>query len=502
MPLTLRPKNSILDVILSSLLAGNTVTDVSQISVVRQLCEAVAATQADLDYDLYSVLTSFYLQTAEGEDLSIRGRDYGLTRDAGQGASGDVTLTRAPLWVDDILLPSPQVVQATLSDGTIVVYRSLGDSVLAPCGRSVSGQAPAPAITGGVNDQLSINLDGDGVRGLTLGTQTSPAAIAAQIQAIMRSLVATNPSRQTAYDDFRCDANLTTPGAYTLRSGTTGPSSSVVVTGGTTNDASAALKLGGTQGGLEQVGQDTLSLPVLCDTIGVLGNVGAGQINVYNSQVQGIDTVANPLMFSNGREVASDDAYRQDIRAYLLSLGRGTQDAITRAVAQTEDATGARVVMSSQVVGGTGTVQAFICDGRSLTVGAQPDVVQAVQDELDGLGQEPGGWLPSGVYGGVVPSPIFTVNVDVAVTVGPTPDLVRAQSALTNAIHVMLYQWPVGAALSYSQLTVKINETVAEVIGNTFTQPLQFAQVPPALVGGGIGLKLMPGAIRVEVTRA
>jgi uncharacterized phage protein gp47/JayE len=501
-PLTVRPQVMLLDALVSRLLAGDIITDISAISVVRQLCEGLASTQADLAYDLYTLLNSFYLSTAEGADLDIRGADHGLRRDAGQAASGPVTFYALPTHSDDIPLPAQQVVQATLADGTEVLYRSLGDLVLTPSGRSVSGPAPATTLTGGTNDQLALTLDGDGVRTVVLGTQATAVGIASALQAAVRALTALTESHQSAYNNFRCDYSVTTPGAYTLRSGTAGPTSSCVVTPAASQNASGTLKLGLAAGGLESAGQASLAVPVQCDTIGVLGNVGAGQVNQLSSGIAGIDQVANGLLFSNGREPASDDAYRQDIRSYLLALGRGTKDALERAVAHTVSADGQMHVMSSQVVYGAGTVQVFVCDGRSLTVGAQSDVIQAVQDELDGLGQEPGGWEPAGNVAGVASAQVLTVPIAVRVLLGPTPDLVSAQQAIRNVLYQTLYGWAVGAPLSYAQLTTKIDATVVEVFDVLFTQPVAFSTTPTTAVGGAIGQKIMPGVLAIEVARA
>ena len=502
MPLTLRPKDTILDALISSVLSGGIATDVGTISVLRQILEGTAATLADLDYDLWNLLQGWYITSAEGLDLDIRGNDYGLARDAGQAASDPVTYTAVATWVDDIPLPSPQVVQATLADGTQVLYRSLGDLVLTPSGRSISGLAPATTITASVNDTVSLNLDGDGVQTIILGTQTSATAIAASLQAAVRALVPLNPSHQPAYTTFRCDYGVTTAGAYTLRSGTAGMSSTVVVTPAGSHDASGVLKLGLAHGGQESVGMGSLDVPVLCDQVGVIGNVGAGQINQQVSPVAGILSVANALMFSNGREPASDDAYRQDIRSYLLALGRGTQDAIERAVMHTEGADGQRHVMSTQATYGAGNVQVYVCDGRSLTVGAQSDVIQDVQDELDGLGQEPGGWIAAGNVAGVASAMILTLSVDVLVRLGPTPDLVSAQTAITNAIYTALYQWGVGQSVSYMQMAGIIDRTVVEVFDVVFTLPAAWSTTPPSIVGGAIGQKVMPGTITVRVERA
>src|SRR5262249_15222914 len=293
MPLTIVPKDTILANELSYILAGNIVSDVGKIAVIRQMLEGDASSLADLYYALFTTVQSFYIGSAEGVDLDIRGNDYGVARDPGQAASDPVTFTKTVELIDDVSLPSPQVVQATLADGTQVLYRSLGDLVLTPSGRSISGLAPATTITASVNDTVSLNLDGDGVQTIILGTQTSATAIAASLQAAVRALVPLNPSHQPAYTTFRCDYGVTTAGAYTLRSGTAGMSSTVVVTPAGSHDASGVLKLGLAHGGQESVGMGSLDVPVLCDQVGVIGNVGAGQINQQVSPVAGILSVAN-----------------------------------------------------------------------------------------------------------------------------------------------------------------------------------------------------------------
>lgn len=502
MPLTIRDKESILANEIHYVLAGNIVTDVNQISVTRQLLEGSAASIADLYYDLYVLLQGWYLTTAEGVDLDIRGLDYGVARDPGQAASDPVTFSRAAVWMDDIALASSQAVQATLADGTEVLYRSLGEHTLTPCGRSISGQAPGVALTGGVNDRVTLTLDGDGPQTVSVGTWSTGVQVAAALEAAVRALTALTPSQQPAYTTFRCDYGVTNPGAYTLRSGTAGPSSSVVVTPAATADATHTLKLGLMNGGLESVGASSLAVPVQCDQIGVIGNVGAGQINTVVGSVPGIAQVANPLMFANGREPASDDAYRQDIRSYLDSLGRGNPASVERAVAHTVSADGARHVMSSQCVYGASTIAVYVCDGRSLTVGAQPDVIQDVQDELDGLGEEVGGWIPSGNTAGVVSAQILTIDIDVDVFLGTTPDLFRARQAIAQALYSFLYMSGVGQTITAILMDGVIDQTVVEVFNILYRDPVAFAVTPRGPIGGSHGVKPMPGRIRVQTHRA
>ena len=129
-------------------------------------------------------------------------------------------------------------------------------------GTSVSDAAPGTTTVGVVT--LDVNLDGDGVRSISLETDlASGAAIAADIQAKVRALLSTNPAKQKAYSSFT--AEYTT--VYTLTSGSTGSSSSVVVSGGT---GAVGLKLGVANGGTEAAGVPAYAALDLSQEAGLL----------------------------------------------------------------------------------------------------------------------------------------------------------------------------------------------------------------------------------------
>jgi hypothetical protein len=121
-------------------------------------------------------------------------------------------------------------------------------------GTSTSAK-PATHLFGGT---LTINLNGDGPRTITLGNDFTEAAIAADIQAKVRALIAIHPANTAAYTNFTATYSIST-GQYTLTSGTTGSSSSVVVTGA--SDA-LILKLGLAYRGTETAGTNSGSGPL------------------------------------------------------------------------------------------------------------------------------------------------------------------------------------------------------------------------------------------------
>lgn len=503
MPPPIRPESVILDELLAAITRSGLVTDIAPISVLRQFTSGVSMTIAELYYALYTLYKSFFLTAATGEDLDIRGMDLGLPRDTGQAASGTVVFERALTYMEDIPLLAPQHVQPVVPQGeTAPTYATITDAVLQPCGRSVSGEAPLTQTTAGVNDQLTLTLDGDGPQTVSLGSQPTGDAVAAAIEASVRLLLAIDPSKQPAYDRFRADWNSTTPGRFTLRSGNPGHTTSVVVTPSPQYDASAILKLGVAQGGQETPGMDSLAVPCLADVIGVASNVGAQQLTEQRSPVPGIVRIYNPLPYVDGRDVASDDAYRQAVQAHLLALGRGTTDSVLQAAATTRTPDGQQPVQSAQVVASTdANLQVFVADGRSLTLGAQPDVVQAVQDELDGRGSEPGGWLPSGVTALVRPATVRVIDVQARVLLGPAPDGVIAQRQAVQTMAQVLSHAPVGEQVTYVQMLRALDGAVDDVLRVDFVHPAVWATTPQRDLGAVIGTKLMPGHILVEILR-
>ena len=504
MPPTIRPDAVILEALLTAVLEEGLVTDIAPISVLRMLLSGVATTTAELYYSLYTLYRSFFLQMARGEDLDVRGTDLGLPRDPGQAASGSLEFTRAPTYFEDIPLAAPQTVQAVVEPGTTpVTYSTMADAVLQPQGRSVSGEAPLTNVVGGVNDAITLTINGDGPQTVRIGTQATGEALAAALTAAVRGLFAVTPALQPAYDLFRADWNQTTVGAFTFRSGTTGPTSTVVVVSGTQpDDASPFLKLGLAQGGKESPGMDVIRVPLMADVRGVLGNVGARQLTQQVSAMGGIGAVTNPLPLVNGREAWSDDAYVQAIQAHLLGLGRGGATSIVQAAQATRLSDGSQPVQSVQVLpDGNAHVRVFVSDGRSRTLGAQPDVVEAVQRELDGRGSTASGWIASGVTALVRPCVVRVVDVTATVLVGPLPDLGVAQRLCIQAIVSLLSAASVGQTVGYVTMLRAIDQAVAEVLRVDFQLPMSFRVSPPHDLVVTAGLKLMPGTIQVGVRR-
>ncbi|MCR4316881.1 MAG: flagellin [Planctomycetes bacterium] len=202
-------------------------------------------------------------------------------------------------------------------------------------GTSVSGAGAGTTVTAGVDDQLTIDVDGLGPVQITLGTQGTGAAIAAAIEAQVLGLGGGYAGFTASWDGSQ----------YTLTSGSTGTSSSVVVTAGT-NDATAILLLGAGNGGTEDVGYDeglaALNLAGGTATQGLDDGMGAGVFNLTGgTATQGADnaSAAGILNLTGGTATQGADS---GSGAGILNLtgGTATQGADSASVAGILNLTG------------------------------------------------------------------------------------------------------------------------------------------------------------------
>jgi hypothetical protein len=80
--------------------------------------------------------------------------------------------------------------------------------------------------------------------------------------------------------------------------------------------------------------------------------------------------------------------------------------------------------------------------------------------------------------------------------------LLRAQQAIEATIYHVVYGWPVGAPMSYAQLTTLIDQTVVEMLGITYVDPPHFWATGSQTLPGVMGQKYMPGVLQITCVRA
>ncbi|HEU0183799.1 MAG TPA: phage tail sheath subtilisin-like domain-containing protein [Blastocatellia bacterium] len=152
----------------------------------------------------------------------------------------------APNFVESVVGAKSRLIRVTVEDGN--------DSTEA--GSSVSGGSPGTSLPA-ENRNLTINIDGDGARTITLdGVLETGLEIANGIQTKVRALTPLRASTApAAYGNFKADFSAD---HYTLTSGSTGKRSSVEVSNAVLNNAAKLLKLGRNNTGVETTGAAVL----------------------------------------------------------------------------------------------------------------------------------------------------------------------------------------------------------------------------------------------------
>lgn len=117
--------------------------------------------------------------------------------------------------------------------------------------------------------------------------------------------------------------------------GTNVKTSDGTVTFSVTQDDTNSLWNATQSGYLVPAGTASASVAVQCSSIGSAGNVQAGTISLIASAI-GMDTVTNGAAFTNGEAAEADTAFRARFQTWISGLSRGTEAAISSAIADVQ----------------------------------------------------------------------------------------------------------------------------------------------------------------------
>ena len=200
---------------------------------------------------------------------------------------------------------------------------------------SVSAGTPSTDISGGADNKFMISVDGDDAETVTLdlaagGGINDGAKIAAEMQTKIQAL---GGNKTAALVDY----NVTNAGKYTIKSGTYGTGSAVVVTRAADHNVTEELKIGTGDGGVETAGTgdvvnaaeataDEIAAVINTDIAGVTADGTSGSVVITSdtegsgsSIVMGNGTLNTVLGFTNtdafygavglgyGSDMANDD---------------------------------------------------------------------------------------------------------------------------------------------------------------------------------------------------
>jgi uncharacterized phage protein gp47/JayE len=255
------------------------------------------------------------------------------------------------------------------------------------------------------------------------------------------TLTSLNPSSQAA----------TVPIGATVRTSDASVTYAVILD--TTNAAYSASA----GGYVRPQGQASISVPVQATVAGSSANVSAGAINVLGTAISGIDTVNNPLAFTNALDTETDAALQARFITFINSRSLATVLAIQNAVASVQTGILYQVVSNSDAAGNflPGNVLIVVDDG---TGNPPASLIAAVYAAVDAVRADT-------VSIQVIGPTIERANVAMTIAVSGSASLSATEAAIGAAITAYIDSLAVGATMSYSRL-IQIAYATSPAVSN------------------------------------
>jgi hypothetical protein len=302
---------------------------------------------------------------------------------------------------------------------------------------------------------------------MALALAQSDLSVALWLQnLVITALLQTRASTSVgpALDSFYAQFNFTRLGAtyssgsvtvarYSPTVAATVPVGTIVTTGPgglqfqVTEDTTNPLWNLAAAGYILPVGVASGTIPVQCLTGGIAGNVSATVIYGFLQPIPFIDTVTNPLAFSNGLPVETDSAFRARFVLYIDSRSLGVSGAIQTAILGVQQNLTYNLLDNTLPGDATtgdspGSYTVYVDDGSgaiSTTLVAQ---IYAAIDAVNGFTIE--------FY--VLPAAPLNAatSMDVTLAAGFNPAAVNL--AISNAIVAYAESLTVGQTLAYTRL--------------------------------------------------
>lgn len=188
----------------------------------------------------------------------------------------------------------------------------------------------------------------------------------------------------------------------------------------------------------------SLTIPVIAQAAGSLGNVQAGSVTLLVTAIPGVDTVINPAAFQNGLDAESDPALRVRFQNFVQSRSRATILAITYAVTSIQQGLNCVIQENVDSTGAPrmGNFVLTVDDGSGTPSTGLLSTVVAAIDAVRPIGSTFS-----------VQGPIVTkANVSLLLTVSAPAAKSQVIPIVTDAIERYINALPIAAALPVTKV--------------------------------------------------
>jgi uncharacterized phage protein gp47/JayE len=201
-------------------------------------------------------------------------------------------------------------------------------------------------------------------------------------------------------------------------------------------------------------------------SVGTAGNVAAGSISLLASAIPGIDTVTNPVAFTNGINAESDAAFRGRFANYIQTRSLATDGAVAYAIQSVQS--GLQFTIQENEAGGSYQPGNFVVTVDDGSGNPPSTLLSAVYTAINAV-------RPVGSTFTVQGPGDLTANITFTLTTNPTSNKPNLIGPITTAIDTYVDTLAVGATLAFTRLAAVIygvdpsivNVTSLEINGGT-----------------------------------
>ena len=336
--LVLRSERQVQTQILSTLQAELGLNDINPGSVLDILTQAVAQEDFALYFQIAQLSRLNRLDSLRGNDLDLRGFEFGINRFLAERATGLINILRPDGFVR-VSTTFFSGANAPLAGDTEIQVNDASNALFGTSGTLIIGR--------GTNNEEEVTYSTAPVNNTSFFTITLDAPGLANDHAIEETIILRQGNDETIVAGTR----VVVPA--------TGTRAEVQFT----IDDDVVLLAG-------EASIDNVNVTAV--DVGTDGNIGVGAIRGTQAFLTPPFIGAraeNTSAFTSGRSRESDDAYRDRIREAIPALTRGIRQAISNAIVGLVDPVSARRVVSANIVlpvDECGAVLVYIDDGTGL----------------------------------------------------------------------------------------------------------------------------------------
>lgn len=212
-----------------------------------------------------------------------------------------------------------------------------------------------------------------------------------------------------------------------------------------------------------RAGYTTVEAPVTCLEAGMDTNIEAGDIYAFVRKPFGIDTVTNPLSFTNGKDEETPDAQKSRFQDYMESRARGTLQSIAYGAKQARVTVGETTEQVLQAAAledledRLGQVDLYIWNGKGAPSEAlKAEVAKVIRGYTDTNGEPVYGYKNGGTIVNIYPANPIYAKIKIKLSLQNWASEAEVRKGVEQELAAFFYRVRMGQTLIMSELVALV----------------------------------------------